>query len=310
MSRHSQGNIGRTLRKLELTLREKQYYETHQQCMTLWRRYTSDGNQQAACSLVLRLLPIYVSVGEYGSAEDLVRTAIDSFADTPHERAYLTQFFIALEPCIKQENIGNPRAKKTYDECVRALQRWSAKHGYTHVEPAVGHSIAVAYMTNGWPYDAEGLLLRLPNTSAQALRILGESLERNSAGTSTTYFYLRWVLFLVASGRVGYALTVLSWKTTPETAKVGGSAGGKIDFVFYDDENLDFAQAVAVLVATPNKAQPSMDVAAFNELTTHYGHVIRADQTITELVDTIAKKCFRIGVQGPNLFEQLMQGMM
>lgn len=309
MVRSQPQNMDRTRRKLEIALKNKEYYEAHQQSQTLWRRLIAEDKIDEACDLSLSLLPLFISAREYGSVLDIVKTAISVLNNTQEHKKLMIDFFTIIAPVL--DDTSDELGPSTFHNAVSNFQHWSQKQATTQCEPIVGHAIVALLIEHNQPYEAEALLLRLPSSSNELLRVLGKSLSSNINDDKLKwYFHLRWILWVMAQGRISYALLILSWAAQDlKIEPYNQSSDKNISFYKFEDRFLSFAQCLVLLAALPNPATPHADKTAFEQLCAHFQDVACVDAAVEELVRTVGQDVFSVGVRPPNMLQEMLKGL-
>ncbi|GMR31945.1 hypothetical protein PMAYCL1PPCAC_02140, partial [Pristionchus mayeri] len=296
--------VSRLEKKLDTCFENKEYYEAHQICRTLFYRLTAAGKFDELLTLLERGCLTLIQVGEYGSAYDLseayAETLLKSGVSVTKERITSIAKIVKGLPSLIDENIEDKDRRVKF---IAACVKWSQSVASSPSEKARGspalHGLFARVLYSEGSVDMARSHFMLSDSAEDYASFLHDWFTRGEVEKTGDLWITLAVLQLICLRRVSFARRTFSSYLSTSSPSLSPP---------YKGSGLPFAHFSWLLL----RIVPTRNVQYYGALIAKFKSNLGADETIMAYLDQIGQLYFGVAPKGSGggMFGNLLKGLM
>ncbi|GMT04891.1 hypothetical protein PENTCL1PPCAC_27065, partial [Pristionchus entomophagus] len=296
--------VSRLEKKLDTCFENKEYYEAHQICRTLFYRLTASGKFEELLALLEKGCITLIQVKEYGSAYDLseafAETLLKSGVNVTEQRLLAIAKIVKGLPSLIDESIEDKDRRVKF---IAACVKWSQSVATSPSEKARGspalHGLFARVLYSEGAVDMAKSHFMLSQSPEEYASFLHDWFVRGEVEKTSDLWITLAVLQLICLRRVSFANRVLSSYLSTSSPSLSPPYKGS------DQPLAHFSWLLVRIVPTRN-------VQYYGALIAKFKSSLGSDDTIMAYLDQTGQLYFGVAPKGAGggMFGNLLKGLM
>ncbi|KAF8385052.1 cee-1 [Pristionchus pacificus] len=297
--------VSRLEKKLDTCFENKEYYEAHQICRTLFYRLTASGKFDELLVLLEKGCLTLIQVEQFGSAYDLseafAETLLKSGVPVTEQRLIAIAKIVKGLPSQLDENIEAEKDRRV--KFIAACVKWSQSVAVSPAHKARGspalHGLFARVLYSEGAVDMARSHFMLSESPEEYATFLHDWFVRGEVEKTSDLWITLAVFQLICLRRVSFAVRVLSSYLSSSTPSLSPP------YKTGDQPLAHFSWLLVRIVPTKNVHHYGAIIAKFQSS-------LGSDETIMPYLDQIGQLYFGVAPKGPGggMFGNLLKGLM